>query len=231
MNLSLGATAAENELHSLDLYFLETREFRRALEGEARFVIGRKGVGKTAIFWQVRNRMRANRSNLVLDLRPEGYQLRKLSEIIADNFSEATHSHTMTIFLEYVLYLELCHKILNDDREVYARDSRLVDIFSNVPDAYENVDEFREGDFPERLLMLINRLRQDVRPALAGELTKILTTPQITELIYGTDFQKLRDTMLDYIAHKQHTLVLVGNLDSGWTTSGVNSNDIKMRNA
>ena len=76
--------------------------------------------------------------------------------------------------------------------------------------------------------MLINRLRQDVRPELVGDSTKILTTPQITELIYRTDFQKLRDTILEYIAHKQHTLVLVDNLDSGWTTSGVNSNDIKI---
>ena len=228
MNLSLGGTAAENEHHHLDDYFLETREFRRTLRGEARLVVGRKGAGKTAIFWQVRNRIRGNRANLVLDLRPEGFQLRKLSEIIADNFSEATHTHTLTIFWEYVLYLELAHKILDDDRSIYARDGRLTDKYTSLRDVYENVNEFREGDFPERLLQLINRLRNEVRPEIETGTAKILTTPQITELIYRTDFPKLRDIVIDYISLKKQTLILIDNLDRGWTTAGVSASDVRI---
>jgi predicted GTPase len=45
-------------------------------------VIGRKGSGKTAIFLQVRDRIRANRLNVVVDLNPEGYQLLKLKEVM-----------------------------------------------------------------------------------------------------------------------------------------------------
>lgn len=69
--LQLGASSAENEVQTLDGYFVETREYRRTLRGEARLVVGRKGTGKTAIFWQVRNRARADRSNIVLDLSPK----------------------------------------------------------------------------------------------------------------------------------------------------------------
>lgn len=228
MNLSLGATAAENERLVLDNYFLETREFKRTLRGEARLVVGRKGVGKTAIFWQVRNRIRANRANLVLDLRPEGFQLRKLSEVIATSFSEATHAHTMTIFWEYVLYLELAHKILDDDRAIYARDSRLTTAFEKLRDAYENIDEFREGDFPERLLRLINRLRQELDRLGSSSNGKILTTPELTELIYRTDFPKLRDIIIDYVALKKQTLILIDNLDRGWTTAGVTASDVRI---
>ena len=228
MNLSLGATAAENERLVLDHYFLETREFKRTLRGEARLVVGRKGVGKTAIFWQVRNRIRANRANLVLDLRPEGFQLRKLSEVIADSFSEATHSHTMTIFWEYVLYLELAHKILEDDYAVYARDSRLTGPYEKLRDAYENVDEFREGDFPERLLRLINRLRQELEGTGGIRAGKILTTPELTEVIYKTDFPRLRDIIVGYVALKKQTLVLIDNLDRGWTTAGVTTSDVRI---
>lgn len=228
MNLSLGATAAENEMNSLDDYFLETREFRRTLRGEARLVVGRKGVGKTAIFWQVRNRLRANRANSVLDLRPDGYQLRKLSEIIEEKFSEATHSHTMTVFWEYVLYLELAHKILDDDRASYGRDHRLIDKYSSLRDAYENVDEFREGDFSERLLRLIGRLRQELNAELDDVSGKILTTPKITELIYKTDFPKLRETIIEYLKEKNKTYILVDNLDRGWSTSGVTESDIRI---
>jgi hypothetical protein len=135
VNISLGASAAENERTQLEDYFLETREFRRALQAESRLVIGRKGAGKTAIFWQVRDRLRSNRNNLVLDLRPEGFQLRKLSEVISEHFSKATHAHTMTVFWEYVLYLELAHKILSDDQTVYSRDPRLTARYGAIRDA------------------------------------------------------------------------------------------------
>lgn len=228
LDLSLGATSAENEIAGLDSYFLETREFRRTLRGEARLVIGRKGAGKTAIFWQVRNRVRANRGNLVLDLRPEGYQLRKLSEVIAENFSEATHAHTMSVFWEYVLYLELAHKILEHDKNFNTRDRHLEEPYAKLREAYENVDEFREGDFPERLLRLVGRLRAEVR-ALTGEAPeRILTTPEITELIYKTDFPMLRGLIFDYLHHKQRTLILVDNLDRGWTTAGVSASDVRI---
>jgi hypothetical protein len=227
MNLSLGGTAAENELHHLDDYFLETREFRRTLRGEARLVVGRKGAGKTAIFWQVRNRIKGNRANLVLDLRPEGFQLRKLSEVIESHFTAATHTHTLTLFWEYVLYLELAHKILEDDS--YTRDGRLTDKYLNVKRAYDNVDEIREGDFPERLLQLITRLRKDVSELeIESGGSRILTTPRITELIYRTDFPKLRDIVLDYLSLKKQTLILVDNLDRGWTTAGVSPSDIRI---
>ena len=75
--LNLGASAAENELQELGYYFLETDEFRRTLRGEIKVVAGRKGSGKTALFAQLRDNLREDRSNVILDLRPEGFQLLK----------------------------------------------------------------------------------------------------------------------------------------------------------
>lgn len=56
-----GDPAAENEQEDLGDYFLETEEFKRTLNYAANIVIGRKGSGKTAIFLQVRDRVRADR--------------------------------------------------------------------------------------------------------------------------------------------------------------------------
>jgi hypothetical protein len=72
--LNLGSSAAENEFTELAEYFVETDIFRRALRGEVRVALGRKGSGKTALFSQVRDKKRADRKNIILDLRPEGYQ-------------------------------------------------------------------------------------------------------------------------------------------------------------
>ena len=88
--------------------------------------------------------------------------------------------------------LNALQKIFEDDYAVYARDSRLTGPYEKLRDTYENVDEFREGDFPERLLRLINRPRQELEGTGGIRAGKILTTPELTEVIYKTDFPWLR---------------------------------------
>lgn len=51
--LDLGASSAENEMKTLQRYYLTTDEFLKSLRGEAHLVVGRKGSGKSAIFLQV----------------------------------------------------------------------------------------------------------------------------------------------------------------------------------
>ena len=49
--LNLGDVAAENEIRALRSYFVKTAQFFEAKRANARMVIGRKGLGKTAIFY------------------------------------------------------------------------------------------------------------------------------------------------------------------------------------
>ena len=61
---------------TLGLYYLKTDQFERTVRGEANLVVGRKGSGKTALFIQVRNKIRADKRNIVVDLKPEGFHNR-----------------------------------------------------------------------------------------------------------------------------------------------------------
>ena len=70
--LDLGELAAENEIVRLRSYFVETAQFNDARRGNARLLTGRKGAGKTAIFYAVRDSLPHGHSTLVLDLKPEG---------------------------------------------------------------------------------------------------------------------------------------------------------------
>jgi hypothetical protein len=110
--IDLGASAAENELRDLASYYIETDEYKRSMRGEARMIVGRKGSGKSAIFFQVRDKLRQDRKNVVLDLKPDGYQLLKFKESVLRLMAEGTYEHTITAFWEYLLLLEICHKIL-----------------------------------------------------------------------------------------------------------------------
>src|SRR5690606_7045589 len=89
--------------------------------GEANIVVGRKGAGKSAIFLQIRDRERAKKDNIVLDLKPDGYKLIKFKETILSFLQEGTFQHTIMAFWEYVLLLEICYKILEKDRELHLR--------------------------------------------------------------------------------------------------------------
>ncbi|MCA9112187.1 MAG: hypothetical protein KDA52_19695 [Planctomycetaceae bacterium] len=121
-SLHLGSPAAENEEDSLGKYFMQTDEFQRMSRGECQIIAGRKGAGKTAMFVQLRNTLRRNRSKIVLDLRPEGYQLRKFRDLITENLASGSRQHVITAFWEYLLLLEVCHKILQKDATTHLSD-------------------------------------------------------------------------------------------------------------
>jgi translation initiation factor RLI1 len=123
--LSIADSIAENEFQTLGGYYLRTDQFGRASRGEVNLVVGRKGAGKTALFSQLRNEKRANVRNIVVDLKPEGYQLIRLKEDVLDFLAEGARTHLITALFEYVFYLEICYKLLEKDREKHLRDNRI----------------------------------------------------------------------------------------------------------
>ena len=95
-----GDPAAENEATQLDMYFVETEQFRLTKNGDLNIILGRKGSGKTAIFLQARNKIRADKDNIVVDLAPEGFQLVKLRELIFDQLSRGTRKEFIAAYWE-----------------------------------------------------------------------------------------------------------------------------------
>jgi hypothetical protein len=185
MRLNLGAYYAENESQELGEYYVETDEFRRALRGEVQIVLGRKGSGKTALFFQVRDRLRSNPQNVVLDLKPEGFQLIKFKEQILDYLEQGTREHTITAFWEYLLLLEICHKLLQKDKILHRRNHQLFSAYQKLESSY-NTDEYvSEGDFAERMLKLTQRIAMDFgvfKDGMEGLLR--LNNEEITNLIH-----------------------------------------------
>ena len=80
--IDLGDVAAENEIRALKNYFVKTPQFQQTIQGHTQVVVGRKGSGKTAIFYGVREELRRQRAALILDLKPDGHQLIKLRDAL-----------------------------------------------------------------------------------------------------------------------------------------------------
>jgi hypothetical protein len=225
--LVVGASAAENEFLELGRYYIKTEEFRRVERGEVQVIAGRKGSGKSALFFEVRNKIRSNKQNVVLDLNPEGFQLRKLKTVVLDELELGTREHTITAFWEYLLLLELCQKVLDKDRVKHLHDHTLRIPYQRLEETYRNDPFITEGDFAERLLRLTDAIEErfsHLRQRVAtGE---VLARQKITEFIYKHDIGAVRRNVIDYLQHKQKVWILFDNLDKGWTAKGVDASDL-----
>lgn len=225
--LYLGSSSAENEFQELGNYYIETDEFRRAYRGEVQIVLGRKGTGKSALFFQLRDKLRSDKKNVVLDLKPEGFQLIKFKEQILDYLAEGTQEHTITAFWEYLLLLEICHKLLQNDKDLHLRNNKLFEPYQKLADVYNSDEYVSEGDFSERMLRLTQRIIEDF-PVFDGDpANRIqLGNEKITQYIYKHNIALLRSSLVNYLKNKQSLWILFDNLDKGWPPHGITAQDV-----
>ena len=225
-SLDMGSSTAENEFVSLGEYYVQTDQFRRTLRGEVRIVVGRKGSGKTAVFAQVRDHIRSDRNQIVLDLKPEGYQLRKFKEQVLDLLEDGTREHTITAFWEYLLLLEAAYKILEKDRILHLRDHDTYEPYQELAKVYKEDRYHQEGDFSERMLRLVEQIAAIFKAKHPGASELRLTREQVTGLLYLHDIRQLRIQIERYMAFKTGLWILFDNLDKGWSAHGLTDDDL-----
>lgn len=224
-SLDVGDPRAENEMTTLGLYYLRTHEYERALAGEVNLVVGRKGSGKTALWISVRDKTRSDKRNIVVDLKPEGYQLIKFKEDILVHLTEGAREHLITAFWEYLILLEVAYKLLEKDKNSYRHNHDIYDLYVSLEDAYRAPDFTSEGDFAERLSRLSERIIQEYRRVFGKEINQKLNAAQVTQLIHSHDLRDLRQKISAYLQHKKSVWILFDNLDRGWNTQGFDALD------
>ena len=220
-SLRIGDPRAENEMTTLANYYLKTDQYDRALRGEVNLVVGRKGSGKTALWIWVRDKTRSDKRNIVVDLKPEGYQLIKIKEDILSYLSEGARQHLITAFWEYLIMLEVAYKILEKDQHTYRFNHEIHDLYQELNRLYHAPDFSAEGDFSERLTTLSLSLAKKYHDRFGRQDAKRLTSAEVTELLYSHDIRELRSLISKYLETKDSVWVLFDNLDKGWSTQGV----------
>jgi hypothetical protein len=222
----LGDPMAENEMTTLGQYFLVTDEFLRVSRGEANVVVGRKGMGKTALFIRTRDKNRKVREKIVVDLKPEGYQLKKLREDVFEIITDASVDHLIVAFWEYLLYIEICNKILEKDEKRANNDHILRPLYQSLSGMRDKVKFADEGDFSERLYALVQQVTQSIDNLdLSGKGNR-LSTENVTEIIQSYQLPELRAEIIKYLYYKDSVWILFDNLDKGWPTHGIEQTDV-----
>lgn len=221
--LDLGDVAAENEILALEDYFYATGQFLQARQGHARLVIGRKGTGKTAMFYKIRDPLTDSQSRLVLDLKPEGHQFARLREFVLDRMTVGMQEHTMVAFWHYLLLAEMARKILLREWTYAQRDQRRMEKYQAIESAYGTHEPDFDADFSQRLLrevdLITKRLENVALEDIGGKLT---------EYVFTGDATKLETALRDYLEEKEEVWLLIDNLDKGWPTHGSRTQDIQI---
>jgi hypothetical protein len=222
--LDLGDVAAENEIAGLERYFVRTGPFGRARQGHGRLVVGRKGSGKTAMFYGVRKAVSRGHATLMLDFRPEGFQFTKLREAVLEALSEGQKEQAVTALWTFLLTAEIAHKILFSEGELLAaeRDGRRFERYEALQQAFLSHGLASDEDLSQRFLRQIDKLAE--RVSEAGEIT---ARTNLIELVYGGDLRTLSDAVAEYVAEeKEQIWLLIDNLDKSWATRGATFEDI-----
>lgn len=222
--ISVGDPTAENEMTTLENYYLQTDQYLRASRGEVNLVVGRKGSGKTALFIRLRDTTRDDKRNIVVDLKPESYQLLKLKDEILEHLAEGSKQHLVTAFWEYLILLEVTYKLLEKDRNYHRFNHNITELYDRLENIYKGSEGLAEGDFSERIMQLSQRLSENYASKFQENENKI-TGQNLTELLYTHDLKALKETLSLYLEHKHDVLVLFDNLDKSWSTIGVDSTD------
>lgn len=224
--VTCGDPTAENEASGLSQYFLETEGYQKALNGDASVLVGRKGSGKTAVFLRVRDRTRTDKSNIIIDLIPEGYQLVKMKEYILDQLGHGARKEVISAFWEYVLWLEIAYKLIEKDQQRAYRDPVLLEKFQKLEALFNDRVDTGTGDFSERL----KRLTSSIIARFQGSTAEVgplgdLKSSHVLRIIYGEDIKNLRSTVLEYLRIKGFVFFMVDNLDRFWTPGGFTDDD------
>jgi hypothetical protein len=220
-NLDLGDVAAENEIYGLESYFVTTGQTIQARQGHARLVVGRKGSGKTAIFYEVRAAEGRGHERLMLDLRPEGPQFTRLREFLSSRMSPGTQEHTLVAFWTYILLTEIARKILEGHRTFAQRDDRRFHRYLELQALYGEHDPGRDADFSQRLMRQVARITAEVERTPGGS-----EAPSLTEAMYLGDIRELTDRITDYLQEFESVWLLIDNLDKGWPVRADASEDL-----
>ncbi|MBY5385231.1 nucleoside 2-deoxyribosyltransferase [Rhizobium leguminosarum] len=224
--LTLGSSAAENEFRTLANYFVETAEFVRTLRGEVNVVAGRKGSGKTAIFFQARDNFREEKGSVVTDLKPESHQLSLFREELLKIVDVGAFDHSLAAFWYFLLLSEVLLTIKRNFEHRSQYDGRVLESLAEIDRVLGTYQINESGDFTTR----INRLgRFVVEEIEAAKKRKQVISPEfLTNVIFRGGINDLKKTILKYIGTNDLVILLFDNIDKGWPTNGVDEFDVRL---
>lgn len=220
--IDLGSPVAEYETEQLNSYFIKTAEFARAIRAEGAVVTGRKGSGKSAVYFQVAATLEKSRDRCIVDLRPASHNLSEMRESLLSVAAVGIFDHTIAAFWQYVMLLEVLLKIRERALPRSRNDFRLQERIRSIEKEFKLEESVVSGDFTSRLETAVSMVISTL-----GELKSAREVKsQITNLLFERPIPRLRDAILSFHDFFHEIVILVDDLDKGWPPLQVEKQDV-----
>ena len=208
----IGETTAENEEIELGEYFIPTASYAAGVRNRVGIFVGRKGTGKTANLYRLREHFLREKRNIVVTIKPVSFRIAAFARLIEEHFA---HPDLASDFIERtwraIVYAEiatpLCRLIEEDTRYREPTDEE-----GSVISHVGRHRDFIEADFAERISIIrdlvVNVVNEGKKPkaalhAIAEEFTR-----------------PLLEAYRSLVRRFQQIVILIDNLDKAWSISG-----------
>jgi hypothetical protein len=194
------------------------------MRADGAVIIGRKGSGKSAVFFEVVEELSRNRKNCIVDLRPASHNLSEMRESLLNIISIGVFDHTIHAFWQYVMYVEILLKI----REMVLPRSRnsfpLQERIRAVENEFELNESVVSGDFTSRLDLVIGRVLLLLGQVSGADEVK----NRLTNVMFEVPIHRMRDAIISFGEFYDQICLLFDDLDKGWPSMRVQDQDISM---
>jgi hypothetical protein len=209
-SIVIGDYVAEREIDTLSDYFVDTAAYKDALRTHYSIFIGRKGTGKTAILYQLRSELGADRRNHTCIIAPVAYELSGIVSLIKRIKADAERGYLVQSIWKYLIYSELAKSLYTElkDKPTYYEFSKTENELITFIE--QSKDLFLE-DFAIRLEYVVDRCA-----ALEVGLDSVHNRIRVSELLHDSLIAQLRSLLINVLSTKNRAVVLIDNLDKSW---------------
>lgn len=210
LKLGIGEILAEEEQDSLLDYFIETNSYHKAVNNQNLILIGRKGAGKSAIFFKLLNEFQTDSMNYVVNLKPESDEI--LDEVKLSELYKDVHGSKKSFFFnvwKQVIYSNLINLIYNKikgKKQEYLLNENETEIIKFV----ESNKELTNLNFFGAIKKLNEKTNNSSK----------IEAPNIIESFYKEYLITLTSLIKEYFnkAKYEKIIILADNLDRAWNT-------------
>jgi len=117
IDMDIGNSTAEMEEDKLSKYFIKTSQYYEALKKSQVIIVGSKGSGKTACFYQIRNYFKeSNSKNLVCEIKPSDYKMERFLESLKliDDTGRGLVGHLLENVWKTIAYCSIIELLYNN---------------------------------------------------------------------------------------------------------------------
>jgi len=208
--ISIGDYIAEQEKEEISEYFVETSPYKEALNSTNCIFIGRKGSGKSAILYKLKDELSSDKRNHVCLIKPVGYELEGLVSMMKQSIPISEKGFLTESFWKFLIYTELARSVyetLSEKHKYY----NYSESESNLIKLVEQNDRIIKPDFSIRLEYVVNRVKNIGSNTIAAE-----QRIKISELLHNEIIWKLRKALGMVLHDKNRVSILIDNLDKNW---------------